>query len=148
MLQVKEEIESPSGRGSTEFGDSVAVAANEGTMLVGADTDNDTSPFMTPTGAAWVFISADQPKVTGVSPRRCPAAGGGAEALRGEGFDRVTTVRFGTTAAMSFTINSDRSITAFCPRGTGTVGVTASTPETTSRVLVHDRITYSPERRR
>jgi hypothetical protein len=49
---------------------------------------------------------------------------------------------FGTTAATSFTVNSDTSITATAPAGTGTVDVTVVTPNGTSATSSADKYTY------
>src|SRR5215469_13496530 len=55
------------------------------------------------------------PAVTGVSPSAGPASGGTSVTLTGTGFTGATAVQFGGTAATSFTVNSDISITAVSP---------------------------------
>ncbi len=55
------------------------------------------------------------PEVSGVSPNFGPAAGGNTVKISGEKFDGVTAVEFGTTEALSYTVNSSTSITATAP---------------------------------
>ena len=72
------------------------------------------------------------PTVTSISPASGPPAGGTSVTITGTGFTGVTAVKFGSTAASSFTFNSGTSITATSPAGTGTVDVTVTTPKGTS----------------
>ena len=74
---------------------------------------------------------ATAPTVTSISPPSGPAAGGGSVAVAGSGLTGVTSVNFGSNAA-SYTFNSDSSITATPPAGSGTVAVTVTTPGGTS----------------
>ena len=48
-----------------------------------------------------------------------PAAGGTAVTITGTNFTGATAVKFGTTAATTFTVNSATSITATAPAGVG-----------------------------
>jgi hypothetical protein len=84
------------------------------------------------------------PLVSGVSPDTGPEAGGTEVIISGVHLDGATTVRFGSTAAASFTVNSPASITATAPAGTGTVDVTVSTPSGTSSTNSSDRYRYAP----
>ncbi len=101
----------------------------------------------TPVGTS-ATTSADEftyvPAVTGISPTSGPAAGGTTVMISGAGFTGVTAVDFGTTPATSFTFNSDTSITAVSPAGTGTVDVTVTTPAGTSAMTSADEFTYVP----
>jgi IPT/TIG domain len=85
-----------------------------------------------------------KPFVTDVSPSAGPAAGGTAVTLAGEHFTNATRVDFGGVPAISFRIDSDEQITAIAPAGSGTVGVTVTTPAGTSRVSRTDRYTFVP----
>jgi hypothetical protein len=84
------------------------------------------------------------PTVTGVSPTSGPTAGGTSVTITGTGFTGATAVKFGTTSAPTFTVNSATQITATAPAGTGTVDVTVTTPGGTSAVNAPaDRFTYT-----
>ena len=82
------------------------------------------------------------PSVAQVSPHRGTPAGGTEVAIEGTNFSEVAAVDFGSTAATSYTVNSDGSITAISPAGTGTVDVTVVTPGGTSATSPADRFTY------
>ena len=61
------------------------------------------------------------PSITGLSPNGGPAAGGNNVIITGSGFSGVTGfqgVRFGTTPATSYVVNSPTQITAVAPAGT------------------------------
>ena len=73
-----------------------------------------------------------RPTVAGVSPSSGPAAGGTSVTITGAHFTRATAVRFGSTPATSFVVDSATEITAISPGGTGTVRVTVSTRAGTS----------------
>jgi hypothetical protein len=87
---------------------------------------------------------AERPTVTGVEPNHGPAAGGTSVSITGTNFTGATSVKFGSTNAASFKVNSDTSITAVSPAGTGTVDVTVTTPSGTSATSSADRFTYGP----
>jgi hypothetical protein len=82
------------------------------------------------------------PNVTGVSPNRGPASGGTSVTVTGSDFSAATEVKFGSANATSFTVNSQSSITAVSPEGTGTVDVTVTDPEATSPVSSADQFSY------
>jgi len=86
--------------------------------------------------------SAQAVSVTGISPSSGPSAGGTSVAITGAGFTGATAVKFGATAATSFTVNSDTSISAFAPAGSGTVDVTVTAPGGTSATSSADQFTY------
>ncbi len=79
------------------------------------------------------------PTVSGVSPASGP--NGALVTLAGSGFTGATAVNFGSSAA-TFTVNSDAIITAIAPPGSGTVGLTVTTPEGTSATSSADEFTY------
>jgi hypothetical protein len=83
------------------------------------------------------------PVVTHVGPNSGPVAGGTSVRLTGSGLVEAGSVRFGTRAATSYTINSSTSITAVAPAGaSGPVNVRVTTPAGTSPVSAVDRFTY------
>jgi hypothetical protein len=92
---------------------------------------------------AWKLPSATtSPTVTNVNPSSGPPAGGTSVSITGTNFTGATAVKFGSTAAASFKVNSATSITAVSPAGTGTVDVTVTTPEGTSATSSADKFTY------
>jgi Autotransporter beta-domain/IPT/TIG domain len=84
------------------------------------------------------------PTVTAVAPNSGPAAGGTNVIITGANFNGVTGVKFGSTAATSFTFNSGTSISATAPAGTGIVDVTVTTGNGTSSTSTADQFTYIP----
>jgi hypothetical protein len=98
------------------------------------------TPAPTPTPAP-----AALPTVTGVS---APAgggnpAGGDSVTISGTGFTGAAAVQFGPTPATSFTVDSDTSITATSPAGSGVVDITVVTADGTSAAVPEDQFTYA-----
>ena len=91
-----------------------------------------------------------RPVVTAVSPADGSQAGGTQVAIIGTGLAGATAVNFGPAAASSFTVNSDDSISAVSPAGSGTVDITVVTPNSTSALSTEDRFSYTtlPQRYR
>src|SRR5271157_1108113 len=87
--------------------------------------------------------SAAAPTVTKINPTSGPLIGGTTVTVTGTGFTGATSVKFGTTAATSYTVVSATSITAVSPAGSaGTVDVTVTTPSGTSVISASDQFTY------
>lgn len=87
--------------------------------------------------------SPPPPSVTSVSPASGPAAGGTSVTITGTSFTGASSVKFGGTAAASFTVNSATQVTATSPAGSaGTVDVTVTTSYGTSGTGASDRFTY------
>src|ERR1700716_262292 len=82
------------------------------------------------------------PTVTSISPNSGPAAGGMPVTITGNNFTGATAVKFGGTAATSFTVNSATSIAATSPAGGGTVDVTVTNSGGTSAISSADQFTY------
>ena len=82
------------------------------------------------------------PVVSGVSPSVGTAAGGDTVTITGQGFTGASAVTFGTNPATAFTVNSDSSITATSPAGTGLVDITVTAGGLTSPVGGGDQFTY------
>jgi PGF-pre-PGF domain-containing protein len=90
-------------------------------------------------------VSAAAPTVTKINPTSGPLIGGTTVTITGTGFTGATAVKFGTTAATSYTVVSATSITAVSPVGSaGTVDVTVTTPGGTSATSPADEFTYDP----
>jgi hypothetical protein len=105
------------------------VATNEGGTSYGSDQTFETLP--------------NPPAVTGVSPDAGFESGETSVTISGTGFAEATAVKFGSTNATHFTINSATSITATAPPETpGTVQVTVANPGGTSPTGAADQFTY------
>ncbi|MFJ5220696.1 IPT/TIG domain-containing protein [Streptomyces sp. NPDC088354] len=89
------------------------------------------------TSNAVTYTYAVVPVLTSVSPSGGPASGGTTVVLTGTDLGGATAVRFGSTAATSFTVNSSTQITAVAPAGTGAVPVTVTTPGGTSNAVTY-----------
>jgi alpha-tubulin suppressor-like RCC1 family protein len=111
-----------------------------GTVDVTVETSGGTSPVT----AADHFSYVPAPTVSGVEPKVGRAGGGTSVTITGTNFTEASSVRFGANSASSFTVNSESSITAVSPAGTGTVDVTVTTPGGTSATGTPDQFTYGP----
>jgi hypothetical protein len=83
-----------------------------------------------------------RPAVTSVSPSVGPVGGETTVTITGANFNEVTAVQFGSSNATSFRVNSESSITAVSPAGTGTVDVIVTTPGGTSTTSAADQFSY------
>ncbi len=106
--------DAPSGSGT------VAVTAVTGTGGVSTAGSKDAFTYLAPT-------------ITSISPTKGSTAGGKTVTITGTNLGGATGVTFGSTAASSFTVNSETQITAVTPaESAGTVPVTVTTPGGTS----------------
>ncbi len=92
----------------------------------------------------YVLAPAPAPGITSVSPSTGPEAGGTPVTITGTNLDGATAVKFGTTGAESFKINSPTSIEAVAPSGSGTVEVSVMTERGTSTATTADDFSYVP----
>ena len=113
--------------------------AGTGTVDVTVTTPSGTSA----TGAVDKFTYTAGPTVLSLSPSNGPTAGGTSVVITGTGFMGATAVKFGTTAATTFTVSGVTQITATSPAGAGIVDVTVTTPVGTSAISVADRFAYT-----
>lgn len=85
------------------------------------------------------------PTVTSVTPSSGPAAGGTSVIIGGTNFKKVQMVKFGSTNATSFAVNSAKSITAVSPPDVaGKVDVTVTTAKGTSPISATDTFEFTP----
>jgi uncharacterized protein YhjY with autotransporter beta-barrel domain len=115
------------------------ISVNEIFLVTGiqsagtVDVTVTNSTGVSPTTAADKFtVAQGPPAIASLSPITGPAAGGTTVTLTGSGFTGASGVKFGTTAATSFTVNSDTQVTAVSPPGSGSVNVSVTTPNGTS----------------
>ncbi len=103
------------------------------------------TPFATSgTGSADIFTYGDVPVVTAISQNRGADAGGTTVTITGSDFTGAVAVLFGSTAATSFTVDSNTSITATSPpHAIGAVDITVVSPFGTSSGSTADEFTYS-----
>jgi large repetitive protein len=107
----------------------ISVTTATGTSAAGGTVDN------------YTYRAA--PTVTNVSPSSGPTAGGTSVTITGTGLSAASAVKFGSTAATGYTVNSDTQITATAPSGSaGTIDITVTTPGGTSATGSADRFTY------
>ncbi|MBT0768317.1 IPT/TIG domain-containing protein [Kineosporia sp. J2-2] len=144
---------------TTVYFGTVAVTAftvnPDGTITVTAPTGVTGTADITVTGpggtsapspsARFQYTSAPlAPAVTGLSPDNGPVAGGTTVTITGTGFTGATQVTFGGTAAASFTVVDDTTITALTPAGqAGDRAVRVVTPVGTSPVSAAATYTYT-----
>ncbi len=84
------------------------------------------------------------PAVTSVHPESGPSVGGTTVTISGTDFTGATAVKFGSTNAKSFTVESATSISAVSPAGTaGIVDVTVTTSGGTSATGSADQYLYT-----
>ena len=118
---------------------SITVTSPAGTGTVGVTV---TTPVGTSAGSADQFTYEAAPSVTAISPIAGLPAGGTSMTVAGTNFTGASTVDFGTTAAVTYSVVSSTSITVTSPAGTGTVDVTVTTPVGASATSVSDEFTY------
>ncbi len=117
---------SPAGTGTVD----VTVTTPEGTSSTSPSDD---------------FSYLPVPTVTNRNISSGPATGGTSVSIVGTGFVAgESTVDFGSNAATGVVVNSDTSITATSPAGSGTVHITVTTPGGTSATSTNDEYTYVP----
>jgi alpha-tubulin suppressor-like RCC1 family protein len=122
------------GDGTTGRSSDVPVAVSGATGLKGISAGNMHS----------VAYGAPIPTVVHVSPSSGAAGGGTSVTISGLELTGATSVKFGSSNAVEFSVESATSITAVAPAGTGTVSVTVTTPAGTSPVNRTADFTYLP----
>jgi cyclophilin family peptidyl-prolyl cis-trans isomerase len=133
--------------GTTTATTFTALSDTQITAVSPAGTGQVDITVVAPAGTS-ATSSADQftyaPTVAAVTPNTGAAAGNTSVVITGTGFTNVSTVKFGSAGAGSFTVNSATQITVVSPAGTGTVDVTVTTPNGTSQTSSLDQFVYNP----
>jgi alpha-tubulin suppressor-like RCC1 family protein len=88
------------------------------------------------------FTYGVAPQVTHIEPKEGSQGGGTTVTITGSDLGEATAVHFGASTAQSFGVQSSTSITAVSPAGSGTVGVTVTTPYGTTTAGPHEQFTY------
>lgn len=95
------------------------------------------------THAGDLFSYVAAPTVTGVSPATGPVAGGSTVTITGTALTGATAVKFGSTNATSFIVDSATQITAVSPAASaGLVDITVTTVGGTSATSANDQYNY------
>ncbi|MDP1573737.1 MAG: IPT/TIG domain-containing protein [Coxiellaceae bacterium] len=96
------------------------------------------------TSVNFALTNTGVPTVTGISPTAGPTAGGTSVVITGTNFTGATAVKFASTDATTYTVNSATQITATSPAGSaGVVDVTVTTGGGTSATGSADQFTYT-----
>ena len=88
-----------------------------------------------------VALLQGTPDVTGINPAVGSESGGAEVTITGAHLASATAVDFGSSSAR-FRVNSEHSLTAIAPPGSGTVDVAVTNPEGASATGAADRFTY------
>ncbi|MEI9983867.1 MAG: putative Ig domain-containing protein [Aliidongia sp.] len=121
--------------------DTIRVPAN---APHGVAVDKNGNIFIADTGDNQVKEVLNVVAVDSISPSAGVIAGGTTVTITGYDFAAGATVKFGTQAAASVTVNNETSITAIAPAGSaGTVDITVTTAAGTSLTSTADQYTYA-----
>ncbi len=134
---------------STSVQDSYSAA---GTITLpsnvrGIAVDDSEKLYVTTQGSSTIAVYSLRPGITQIDPYSGPTAGGTVVTITGHGFQNADSsalsVKFGSTPATGFVVDSDTQISAVAPAGAaGTVDITVDSPYGTSRTDPADEYTY------
>lgn len=93
-------------------------------------------------GAPPSAAATELPTVTKIEPASGPEAGGQSVWIKGAHFTGATEVKFGSSTPETWFVETEGSIEAVTPPGTGTVDVTVTTPEGTNTTSPADQYSY------
>jgi hypothetical protein len=127
-----------------ETGDEFAASA------IGDAADGSTETIAPAAGGFKLNITAtvqQPPAITAVGPPQGSISGGTSVVISGHDFAAVSAVKFGSTPASSFTVNSENAITAVAPSNatSGPVDTSVTTVAGTSAISAADQFTYTAE---
>ncbi len=115
-----------------------APAGSAGTVDVTVTTPEGTSVVSSHSH----FTYGAPPLLTHIEPKEGSQGGGTSVTITGSNLSETTAVRFGASTAQSFGVQSSTSVTAVSPPGSGTVGVTLSTPYGSTTAGAHEQFSY------
>jgi alpha-tubulin suppressor-like RCC1 family protein len=96
-------------------------------------------------GGSHMLVAGPQlPSVTAVAPAKGPPSGSTSVTITGTHFASVSAVHFGANAATEFKVESETTIQAVSPAGTGIVNVTVTIPAGTSPDSAANAFSYAP----
>jgi hypothetical protein len=124
------------------------VASGSPTVTVSEPNDTGVPGYpATAAGTAPLTIvgGGKNPAITSISPTEGNPSGDTTVTITGCNFLGVTSVDFGTTPALSFTINSDTQITAIAPPGIGQVDVELTGPNGKSPISIATAFGYGAQ---
>jgi alpha-tubulin suppressor-like RCC1 family protein len=104
---------------------SISAVSPPGTGTVNVTVETKAGVSLSTTADRFTY----GPTITRLEPSSGPVAGGTSVTVTGSGFTGASAVNFGPHEATSFIVNSDDSITALTPPGSGTVEVGVTTPD-------------------
>ena len=117
------------------------VPSGTGTVDITVTGPNGTSP--TSSADQFTYAGGGIPSVTLIGSDRGPTTGGQFVMIAGTNFTGATAVKFGTTSATSFTVDSANLIAATVPAASaGTVDITVTTGGGTSATSSADQYTF------
>jgi microcystin-dependent protein len=100
----------------------------------------------TPLGwSSGVVLFTYTPSITALSPSSGPSTGGTAVTVTGWGLTGTTEVKFGDRAATNLSVVNDTQLTLRSPSGSGSVGITAITPNGSSVPAANVQFDYAPQ---
>jgi hypothetical protein len=118
------------------LGDDSVTATYAGSSVYATSVDTAALTVLVP--------STGYPVITSLSRSNGPTSGGTKVAITGSGFQTTKSVKFGATAASSFTVTSVNSIAAAAPaHAAGQIAVSVTTG-VTSPMTIADLYTYTP----
>ncbi len=124
---------------------SIAATSPAGSPGTTVDVTVTTPSGTSATNPADRYTYTNAPVVGSLSPNSGPVSGSTVVTITGVSFTGATAVHFGGSAASSFIVNADTSITATAPPGSaGTVDVTVTNAFGTSATSAADQYTYTP----
>jgi alpha-tubulin suppressor-like RCC1 family protein len=95
-------------------------------------------------GSQMLAFGEALPTVTRIEPSEGPLAGGTTVTITGTDLGSATAVQFGSKEATSFKVDSQTSVTAVAPEGSGTVNVVVTTEAGATPIATADRFSYRP----